>query len=295
MEYMLHIAILIGIYSILAVSLNLVVGHLGLVSLAHAVFYGIGAYAAAFVALRLDLPFPCGVVSAILLSCVLGVLVGAPSLRVRDEYFVITSFACQIIAFSVFNNWSQVTGGPLGLPGIPPPGLLGWSLSSKWAILVLTGLFCLSTLLIAHRLVHSPFGRVLKAIREDEVFAEAHGKAIAHFKIVTFVISAGLASMAGVVYAHYISFIDPTSFTLMESILVISMLIIGGSGSLGGPFLGAILLVALPEALRFVGLPSGVAANVRQVFYGILLVLFMVFRPQGLLGQYAFDAARDKA
>ena len=131
----------------------------------------------------------------------------------------------------------------------------------------------------------------LKAIREDEVFAEAAGKNVAAYKVLVFVVGASLAAVAGALYAHYISFIDPTSFTVMESILIISMVIIGGAGSLAGPVVGAVFLVVLPGLLRFIGLPGSVAANLRQIIYGGLLVGFMMWRPQGLLGAYAFRGA----
>lgn len=138
------------------------------------------------------------------------------------------------------------------------------------------------------RLVNSPFGRVLRAIRENEIFALSLGKDIARYKVLVFMVGAGMAAVAGSLYASYISFIDPTSFTVMESIFIISIVIIGGAGSLGGPVIGAVLLVILPEALRFLGFPSSEAANLRQIVYGILLVLVIIVRPQGLVGRYGF-------
>jgi len=129
----------------------------------------------------------------------------------------------------------------------------------------------------------------MHALREDEVFAQSLGKNTVRFKVVTFALSTALAASAGSLYAHYITYIDPTSFTVMESILIISMVIIGGAGSLWGPLVGAVVLVTLPEALRFVGLPSAVAANLRQIIYGSLLVVMMMFRPRGLVGKYGFN------
>ena len=288
MEYLLHIVILIGIYTILSVSLNLIAGYTGLLSIAHAAFYGVGAYVAALMPLNLHSPFLVNLVCAVILSGLLGALVGIPSLRIRDDYFVIATFAFQVIIFSVLNNWVSFTGGPMGLPGIPQPTIFGVTISSSLEFLLLVSFFCALTLWITGRIVQSPFGRVLKAIREDEVFAQAAGKNVAAYKVLVFVIGAGMAAVAGVMYAHYISFIDPTSFTVMESIFIISIVIIGGAGSQWGPVLGAVVLVVLPELLRFVGLPSAVAANVRQIIYGGLLVAMMMWRPQGLLGEYAF-------
>ncbi len=142
--------------------------------------------------------------------------------------------------------------------------------------------------LIVRRITTSPFGRVLRAIRDDEGFTQATGKNTLRFKVGAFAVSATLAAAAGSLYAHYVTYVDPTSFTVTESILVISMVIIGGAGSPWGPLIGAAILVTLPEALRFLGLPSSLAANLRQVFYGALLVAMMMLRPKGLVGRYGF-------
>ena len=288
MEYLLHILILIGIYVILSVSLNLIVGYSGLLSIAHAAFYGVGAYVAALMALKFHSPFLANIVCAVILSGLLGALLGIPSLRIRDDYFAIATFAFQVITFSVMNNWVSFTGGPMGLPGIPQPTIFGWKITTHYDFLIVIFVLCVITLWISHKIVSSPFGRVLKAIREDEVFTQAMGKNVASYKVLIFVIGAGMASVAGVMYAYYISFIDPTSFTIMESIFIISIVIIGGAGNIWGSVLGAAVLVILPEALRFLGMPSSIAANMRQIIYGTLLVIFMLFRPQGFIGEYSF-------
>jgi branched-chain amino acid transport system permease protein len=280
--------ILILIYAILASSLNLIAGYTGLISIAHAAFYGVGAYTAALMVLKLHSAFSVNLPCAMMLSGLLGALVGIPSLRIRGDYFVIATFAFQVIAFSILNNWVSFTGGPMGLPGIPQPVILGWEVNSHWEYVLLIGGLGTVVLWVSYRIVHSPFGRVLMAVREDEAFALSAGKNVALYKVLVFVIGAAMASVAGVVYAHYISFIDPTSFTVMESIFIISIVIIGGAGSFWGPVVGAVVLVTLPEILRFVGMPSSVAANVRQILYGGLLVAFMMLRPQGLMGHYAF-------
>lgn len=288
MEYLLHILILIGIYTILAVSLNLLVGFTGILSIAHAAFYGIGAYVAALMALRLETPFLLNIFLAMAAAGVFGAIVGIPSLRLKDDYFVIATFAFQIIIFSILNNLVDFTGGPLGLPGIPQPNIFGYEISSHIEFLILVIILAGFTYWIANRVVQSPFGRLLKAIREDEVFTQAAGRNVASAKVKVFIISASLASISGVIYATYITYIDPTSFTVMESIFIISIVIIGGAGNLKGSILGAAFLVALPELLRFVGLPNSIAANVRQILYGALLVIMMMWRPQGFLGEYGF-------
>jgi branched-chain amino acid transport system permease protein len=294
LDYLFHILIMINIYVILASSLNLVAGYTGLLSICQAAFYGVGAYTAALMSLKTGSPFLVNLLLAMVISGTLGALVGIPSLRIRGDYFVIVMFAFQVIAFSVMNNWVSFTGGPMGLPGIPQPNIFGWVVSSHWEYLLLSVILAGLVLWVDYGIVHSPFGRVLMAIREDEVFALAAGKNIAAYKVLVCVISAAMASVAGTIYAHYISFIDPTSFTVMESIFIISIVILGGAGSFLGPVVGAIILVTLPEALRFVGMPNSVAANVRQILYGAALVACMMWRPQGIMGKYTFGVIAQK-
>ena len=288
MEYLLHILILIGIYSIVTMSLNVITGYTGLLSVAHAGFYGIGAYATALLTLKAGVSFWIAIPAGVAISAVIGYLIAIPSLKTHDDYFVITTFAFQVIIFSVMNNWVSFTGGPLGLPGIPRPSFFGLPISSHASFLCLVLVVAALVFFALHLLVDSPFGRVLKAIREDEIFAQSLGKDVMGHKVAVFVISAAIASIGGSLYAVYISYIDPTSFTVMESIFMISIVIIGGAGSLKGSIVGSALLITLPEVLRFIGMPNAIAANMRQIFYGLLLVLFMMFRPRGLLGEYGF-------
>jgi branched-chain amino acid transport system permease protein len=288
MQYLLHISIVISIYAILAISLDLVAGRTGLLSISHAAFYGLGAYTSALLAMQSVSSFSVGLVAAAMVGIAASFLVSLPSLRLREDHFAIATFGFQMILFGILNNWTQVTRGPLGIPGIPRPIILGWHIDELWEFSLIALLFASFAHLVVWRIVKSPFGRVLHAIREDEVLATSSGKNTFRFKIATFAVSAALASVAGSLYAHYMTFIDPTSFTVMESIFIISIVIIGGAGSFWGPVVGAVVLVTLPEILRFVGMPSSIAANVRQILYGGLLVLFMMLRPHGLMGKYAF-------
>lgn len=288
MEYAIHILILVGIYATLAISLDLLAGQTGLLSVSHAAFYGIGAYSSALIVTIYHLPFVLSILAGMLSAFVVSFLVSLPSLRLHDDYFVIATFGFQMILFSIFNNWMDLTRGPLGIPGIPQPVIFGWHVDSHAEFFVLSSAFAILAYMVVYRLSSSPFGRVLHALREDEVFAKSLGKNTLYFKVTAFAVSAALAASAGSLYAHYITYIDPTSFTVMESILVISMVIIGGAGSTWGPLIGAVVLVILPEALRFVGMPSAIAANMRQIIYGALLVVIMVFRPRGLVGKYGF-------
>lgn len=289
MEYLLHILILISIFTLLAISQDILSGHTGLLSLSQAAFYGLGAYTSALLTAEAGVPFLVGVLAGMGVAVLISFIVSLPSLRLHDDYFVIATFGFQMILFSVFNNWMDLTRGPIGIPSIPQPVIFGWHITSHLGFLILAAVFACFAYFVVYRLTSSPFGRVLHAIREDEVFAKAHGKNTLRFKVTAFAVSAALAASAGSLYASYITYIDPMSFTVMESILIISMVIIGGAGSLYGPFIGAFVLVTLPEALRFVGLPDAVAANIRQIIYGSLLVIMMMFRPQGLVGKYEFN------
>jgi branched-chain amino acid transport system permease protein len=288
MEYLLHILILICIYTVVGISLNLVAGYIGLVSLCHAGFYGIGAYTAALLALKAGAAFSLTLPMAILLASVTGLLIGLLSIRIRGDLFVITTFGFQVIISQLMNNWTELTNGPLGLPGIPQPVIFGHRISSHIDFLILSLLLATLVYVAAKRLVSSPFGSVLRAIREDELFAQALGKHVNHYKVLTFSVGAGLCAIGGAIYAYYITFIDPTSFTVSESIFMLSIVIVGGAGRLGGSVLGAVLLVVIPELLRFLDIPNALAANIRQMLYGGLLVAFMVFRPKGLWGEFSF-------
>lgn len=289
MEYLLHIAILICIYCIVGMSLNLIAGYTGLISIAHAAFYGIGAYTVALLSLRFGVNFLLAIPAAIAIAALFGFLIGFPSLRIRDDFFVIATFGFQVIIFSVMNNWMELTNGPLGLPGIPQPELFGYRFTSHLDFLALSLFFVALTYLVSRRLVNSPFGNVLRSIREDDLFAQSLGKNVSYYKVLAFSVGAGLVAIGGALYAYYITFIDPTSFTVPESIFMLSIVIVGGAGRLGGSIVGAVLLVSIPEILRFIGMPSSIAANMRQILYGGLLVAFMMFRPKGIWGEFEFE------
>ena len=286
MEYLLHILVMTGIYIILTLSLNLVVGYTGLAALGHAAFSCVGAYASSLLALNYGVSPWIGLLVGACVAAILGVFIGAPSLRLKGDYLAIATFGLGVIVYSVAKNWMSVTRGPMGLPGIPGFSFFGIQLSSVWTYLILVAFFVFLTYFIIRRVVKSPFGRILRGIREDEVATLAMGKDVNKHKIMVFVIGAFFAGIAGSLYAHYITFIDPSSFTVMESIAILLMVVFGGMGSLGGSFVGAAILVIFPELLRFLGMPSSVAAPLRQMIYGLLLIVLMLYRPQGILGRY---------
>ena len=286
MDYILHILVIAGIYIILTLSLNLIVGYTGLPSIGHIAFACIGAYVSALLALRLGISPWLGLPIGAVVAGLLGLVIGYPSLRLKGDYLALATFGLGLIVYAVAKNWVGLSRGPMGLPGIPRFNLLGWPISQVWAYLILVIVFVLITVFIISRIVKAPVGRVLRAIRDDEIAAQALGKDTQSHKLMVFVIGAFFAGIAGVLYAHYITFIDPSSFTVMESITVLLMVIFGGMASVPGSILGAVILVMLPEALRFLGLPSSIAAQVRQMLYGALLVILMIWRPRGILGKY---------
>ena len=286
MSYLLHILIMIGIYIPLALSLNLIVGYGGLLSMCHAAFYGIGAYTTTLLMVNLHVPFYVSLIAGIVLSSVLSLLIAYPSLRLKGDYFVLASLGFQIIVFSVLYNWVSLTRGPYGIPGIPRPTFFGLSLDSLWAFLLFTLLFVAISLFIFYKLYRSQYGLILKCIRDDEMATIAMGKDTTFYKIWAFVIGSAFAAISGALYAVYVSFIDPTSFTLDESMFILTLVMVGGAGNLRGPLTGVVFLIILPEALRFLGLPDTIAPNVRQMIYGALIIFLMRKRPQGIWGEY---------
>lgn len=287
MDYFLHILIMINIYVILSSSTNLLVGMTNLVSLGQAAFYGMGAYFAALCLLLLDLSLLPTLLLSMLFTSIFGLLIALPSLRLKDDYFILATLGFQMIVYTVLYNWIPVTRGPYGIAGIPAPRLIGsQQISGIGGYTLLSTILAVLIVFILHLLIGSPFGRVLKGIRDDQMPVLSLGRNVARFKTQAVTISCGFVGVAGVLYATYVSFIDPSSFALDESIFILSALLIGGTGNIKGPVLGAVFIVVLPELLRFLGLPDSMAANLRQIIYGLILIAIMRFRPKGLAGAY---------
>ena len=285
--YIIHLLTLIGIYIILAIGLNLAMGFAGLSNIGHVAFYGIGAYTSALAALNLGVPFWLGLLIGGLLAAFFGLLLAASTVKLKGDYLAIATLGFAIIIENIFRNWTSLTRGPLGLPGIPKPSLFGYTFSGL-SYLILVAFFAFLTYAIIKRIATAPFGRILKAIREDELAASVLGKNVVKYKTQTLVISAVFAGIAGSLYAHYITFIDPGSFTISESILIISMVIVGGLGSVEGAVAGAFILILLPEPLRFLPLPSFAIGALRQMIYAGLLIILLIKKPGGILGELAF-------
>jgi len=275
--YLLHLAILAGIYILLALSLNLIVGYAGQVSLGHAAFYGIGAYASALAALNWHFPFPLAALSAMLATGACGLALGLPTLRLKEDYLAIVTLGFGVIVDLVFLNLA-ITGGPDGLVGIPAPLFLGLSFRAPALYLLLVAAAVILALGFTYRLVNSYHGRALRAIRDHETTAQVMGINTSAYKIVIFTLAAAMAGLAGSLYAHYITFINPESFGLHTSILILCMVVLGGMGSMAGAVVGAVILTVLPELLRQ-------THALQDLIYGALLVGLLIWRPEGLLGR----------
>ncbi len=287
MNYLYHIGIMLAIYGMLAYSANLLTGLGGLLSMTQAAFYGFGAYVYALLSLHFGWPFgvtlPCAVVFC---GCV-GWLLGRAVLRFRNETFVLATLGFQMIAFVVLYNWTDLTKGPYGISGIARPVIFGCTIESVPQFFVFTAIVFALVWGLMILVDRSSFALALKALRDDEAAAQTLGISPQRQYVRAMVLSSALSAIPGVCFAGYVTYIDPTSFTLTESIFIASILLVGGSGNLKGPFCGALFMILLPEVLRFVGLPDAIAANLREIIYGTLLIILMYLRPRGLAGTYA--------
>ena len=265
-------------YIILGLGLNLLTGYTGLVSLGHAGFVAIGAYTASLLSVKAGCPFFPSMLAGMLAAALIGALMGLPTLRVTGTYLSIITLGFGEIVKMVLMNWQSVTNGTLGVKNIPKPQIFGWKLTTAnhgmyfliLFMIVLISLFCRS-------LMRSKTGRALRAIREDEMASTMMGIPVTAYKILAFVLSAVICALGGALYASLIGYIDPNTFNFDVSTLILSIVILGGMGTLRGIYVGAIVLIAFPELSRSL-------MKYRFVLYGAILVLMMRFRPSGILG-----------
>jgi branched-chain amino acid transport system permease protein len=287
MDYWLHLVILLGIYASLGVSLNLAAGQTGMLSIAHAALFGIGAYGTAILTTRTGAPLVVVLPVSMLLSGVAALPLALAAVRLRSDHFVVASLAYQALLSSLFENWTGLTGGPLGIAAIPRRILADWMLSTNMEFATLALAIAGFTSVIVWRLSKGPFGRVLHCIRDDEIVALSLGKNVRRVKAQVLTLSGAMAGAAGSLYAVYATFVDPSSFTLSESIAIAAMAIVGGLRTTIGPVAGAGVFVLLPEFLRFFGFPDVIAASLNRAIFGAALVWIMLARPQGLIGTAA--------
>lgn len=286
MSYVFHLSIMIGIYLPLAYSLNITLGFGGLLCLCHAIFYGIGAYAYALLVKSLHFHPIAALALTVAVTGVLSLFVGIVSLRFRGDLFVFVTLGFQMIIFVMLYNLTTITNGPYGIAEIPRPEFFGWTLNTHLQYTGLVFIMNLVLLSLVFIIYSSPFGIILKALRENELAGESLGIQTSRVYLQAFIFAAAIASIPGAFYAAYVTYIDPTSFTLKESIFQVAILLLGGAGNRMGPLIGVIIMILLPEILRFAGLPDEVSHNVREILYGLMIVILMYFRPQGIAGEF---------
>jgi branched-chain amino acid transport system permease protein len=285
MDFFYSYLILVCIYVPVAMSTGLLVGSAGIFSVSQAAIFGIGAYTVGALTIHALAPFWVALLLAMGICAIINVLLSLPALRVAGDYFVVTSFGLQLVASTVFESWKPVTGGTVGLPGIPMPEFMGASPESNLSFLLLVAAVVAVLAVVYHQVRRSSFGRLLSAIRQDELAVAAAGKSVIGTKVKAAAAAGAFAAVGGAFYASYVSFIDPYSFDLQASILIIAMVVVGGARTLGGAIVGPALITGLPLLLTFVDIPSSYAAPARQLLYGVLLIVFMFVRPQGIVGE----------
>lgn len=286
--YLIHLLIIIGIYLILAISLQLALGYTGLINLGHVAFFGIGAYVSALLTLN-GVPFIIAIVLAGSISMFFGFLLSIPTSKLKGDYLGLATLAFSFVFYAIILNWVELTRGPLGLPGIPKPSILGISFVSNFDFLILVFLIVLVTLFFLKLVIDSNFGRVLEATRDNELATKILGKNTKKIKMISLAISAFFAGIAGSLYAHYISYIDPSSFTITQLIPVICIVVIGGLASLKGTIIATIIIILLPEPLRFIGFPGAMIGPMRQILYALLLLGILLFKSKGFFGKVELE------
>lgn len=276
-DYIMHIFIMMAIYTILSQGHNLVMGFCGQSQLGYAAFFGIGAYFTGLLMISLGWSFWITIPLAFCGSALMGLIIGLPSTRVRGDYLGIVTLGFGEITRIILTNWDSITNGPMGICGIKAPSLLGISLGSKVTFFYLVTIFTGISWFVMNRLVTSRFGFQLMAVRNDENVAEVLGINPGKIKVTAYALSSGFAGIAGSVYASYFSFISPDSFIFNDSLTILCMTVVGGMGNLTGSIIGAIILTITPELFRFLG-------DYRMLLYGVILTVTVIFKPMGIWG-----------
>jgi branched-chain amino acid transport system permease protein len=267
----------VGLYTLLALSLNIILGHAGLFNMGHAAFYAVGAYTGAILNTQFNIPILWLLPVAGLSAGLFAAVVARPIIHLRGDYLLIVTIGfVEIIRIALVNNVFGITGGANGIFGISRPEIFGFKIRKPHEFFYLIWFFVAATVYLFHRLENSRFGRALNYLREDEVAAEGSGINTAYYKLMAFILGATWAGMAGVLYAAKMTIISPESFSFWESVLVFMIVILGGSGNISGAILGAFLVVGLPEIFRGF-------ANARMLIFGLAMMAMMIFRTQGIL------------
>jgi branched-chain amino acid transport system permease protein len=289
-NFILLLLIYMGIYAILAISQNLITGFTGLLSLSHAAFFAVGSYVTAIGLSQGGWDLLTSLLFSAIAAGILGLFIGLPTLRLKGDYLAIATLGIGEITRNVILNWDELTRGPMGISGLPKMSLFGLEIDpfQKWQFLILVWVLVLLILLFYRRLTRSRLGRALDAIREDEIAALAMGISVTKYKVWAFVVGAMVAGMAGTLWAGFNQAVSPSTFTFMLSVMVLCMVVLGGLGNHWGALAGAAIITFVAEFPRLVGLSSRIPPQANQIIFGLILVLMMIFRPQGL-----FPAKRE--
>ncbi len=282
--YFIHLMILVGIYGILSLSLQFVIGFGGLLNLGHIAFFAIGAYASALLNMA-GCPYLLCLFIAILLPTVLAYIISKATDKLKGDYLALATLGFSFVVFSLANNWTSLTRGPLGIPGIPKPIVPPYHIDTNAEYLIMVAIFTIFTYTIIKIISLSPFGKTLEAIRDNETEAKSLGKNTAAIKDIAIIISAMFAGLAGSLYAHYITYIDPASFSFSDLMPILVIVILGGLASLEGTLFATIIIVLIPEAVRFIGLPSSLLGPTRLAIYSLSLIIILLFLPKGFDGK----------
>jgi branched-chain amino acid transport system permease protein len=278
-QYALHIGVLIMFSVMLATSFNLIVGYVGEFPLGHTAFLGVGAYTAALFSTRLAMPFHFAALAAPLVAALFGLVIGAITLRLRGPFFVIVTLCFAEVLRLIANNWIDLTNGPMGISGIERPAwaVAGDALQQKMAYYYLGVLLAAMSLFVSYRFVYSNIGRAAIAVRENRFVAQSIGISTFYLGLVTFVLAASIAGLAGGFYANYVSFVGPEVFGFSFTISMIIMVLAGGKGTLVGPVVGAIIVVLMEEYLRDF-------KELRFSIFGLIVMAVVLFLPRGIMG-----------
>lgn len=278
--YLMHILILIGIWAILATSLNLALGYTGLLNLGHVAFFAVGAYTSAILTTTLGHSMYVGLLAAGVAAAITAAVLMYSVKGLKGDYLALATLGFSFVTTSVLLNWDSLTRGARGIPGIPRPELL----ASTQAYLIFTLAVAVISIWILVRVARGPLGRLFEALRDDEVGLQSLGKNTQALKIKSLMLSAFFAGLAGSLYAHYITFIEPNSFVIHELILVLTIVLVGGIASMKGSIAATIVLLLIPEALRFLAIPTGLAGPLRQIIYAVILIAILLYNPRGMYG-----------
>ncbi|MEH7226054.1 branched-chain amino acid ABC transporter permease [Bacillus sp. JJ1566] len=283
-QYIFTLFILIGIYSIVTVGLSLLIGFAGQISLGHAAFFGMGAYTSGVLTVSFGLSPWLSMLIGIVATFLIAYVIGIPILKLKGHFLALATIGINIIFFILVLGLNDWTGGAAGLIGIPTLSIFGLSLTDKVVFYFFVWILAFLVLILSLNIVRSHVGRLLRSIHDSEIATETLGVEVSKYKVAIFALSAAFASLAGSVYAHYITFVSPPTFYITTSILFLIMVMVGGASYIWGAILGTALIVFLNEFIRFVGHTYfGISGEVEIVVYGLIIVLFMMFMPKGLM------------